>query len=74
MVILCLMGAAACSNDAKVPSNPKDAIIDKYGNTQYKITFDAKSLSSPISDMYYSAENMPVLPTPEKVGSFAACR
>lgn len=68
MVILCLMGAAACSNDAKVPSNPKDAIIDKYGNTQYKITFDAKSLSSPISDMYYSAENMPVLPTPEKVG------
>lgn len=68
MVILCLFGAASCANNAGIPSDPKDAIIDKYGNTQYKITFDATNLASPISDMYYSAENMPVLPTPEKVG------
>ena len=69
MVIFCLLfGAVGCSKKASTPADPKDAIIDKYGNTQYKITFDATNLSSPISDMYYSAQNMPVLPTPEKVG------
>ncbi len=66
-VLFCAFGAAGCAA-AVTPSDPKDAIIDKYGNTQYKITFDAKNLASPISDMYYSANNMPVLPTPEKVG------
>lgn len=68
MVIFCLFGVAGCTNNSDVPSDPKDAIIDKYGNTQYKITFDATNLASPISDMYYAANNMPVLPTPEKVG------
>ena len=68
IVIMCLFFVAGCSNNAKNPSDPKDAIIDKYGNTQFKITFDATKLATPISDMYYSAKNMPVLPTPEKVG------
>ena len=68
MVTVCIFGAAGCANRSGTPSDPKDAIIDRYGNTQYKITFDAADLSSPLSDMYYSAENMPVLPTPEKVG------
>ena len=62
MVILCLFGMAGCANKTNNPTDPKDAIIDKYGNTQFKITFDATNLASPISDMYYSAENMPVLP------------
>lgn len=68
MVVLFMFAAVGCNTDSGVPSDPKDAIIDKYGNTQYKITFDATNLASPISDMYYSAKNMPVLPTPEKVG------
>ena len=65
--LFCVFGAAGCAA-AVIPSDPKDAIIDKYGNTQFKITFDSKDLASPLSDMYYSANSMPVLPTPEKVG------
>ena len=65
--LFCVFGAAGCAA-AVIPSDPKDAIIDKYGNTQFKITFDSKDLASPLSDMYYSANGMPVLPTPEKVG------
>mgnify|MGYP002747344606 FL=1 len=65
--LFCVFGAAGCAT-AVIPSDPKDAIIDKYGNTQFKITFDSKDLASPLSDMYYSANSMPVLPTPEKVG------
>ena len=65
--LFCVFGAAGCAATV-IPSDPKDAIIDKYGNTQFKITFDSKDLASPLSDMYYSANSMPVLPTPEKVG------
>ena len=58
--LFCVFGAAGCAA-AGIPSDPKDAIIDKYGNTQFKITFDSKDLASPLSDMYYSANSMPVL-------------
>lgn len=68
LTIVCLFFSSSCSTKSGIPSDPKDPIIEKYGNTQFKITFDATNLSSPISDMYYSAKNMPVLPSPEKVG------
>lgn len=68
LVLLCLFLVGGCSNNAKNPTEPKDAVIEKYGNTQFKIVFDATNLVTPISDIYYSAKNMPVLPTPEKVG------
>ena len=58
---------AGCGSSSSV-KDPKDAIKDAYGGTQFKITFDSSDLSSPLSDLYYSANNMPVLPSPEKVG------
>ena len=58
---------AGCGSSSSV-KDPKDAIKDAYGGTQFKITFDSSDLSSPLSDIYYSANNMPVLPSPEKVG------
>lgn len=69
VIVMCIvsLGLVGCSS-TQVPTDPKDAVIDKYGDTQFKITFDAGSLSSPLSDVYYSAKNMPVLPVPEKVG------
>ena len=47
---------------------PQDAVVDAFGNRQFRISFDSTNLDMPISDMYYSAKNMPVLPTPTKVG------
>lgn len=70
IIVMCIvfLGLTGCGSSSKLPTDPKDAVIDKYGDTQFKITFDAGSLASPLSDVYYSAKNMPVLPVPEKVG------
>ena len=48
--------------------SPQDVIKDAYGDEQFKISFYAGTLEEPIADMYYSANDMPTLPTPEKVG------
>ncbi len=49
-------------------NTPQDAIKDAYGDKQYKISFYAGNLEEPISDIYYSANDMPTLPIPERVG------
>lgn len=70
VMMMCIgaFGLVACGSSSQAPTDPKDAVIEQYGDTQFKITFDAGSLSSPLSDVYYSANNMPILPVPEKVG------
>lgn len=57
--------SAVSSNEEKTPES---VIRDAYGNEQFKITFNAANLAEPISDIYYTALNIPNLPTPVKVG------
>ena len=57
---------AGCSVQSS--GTPQEVIKDAYGNQQFKISFYSGSLDTPIADMTYSAESMPVLPTPERVG------
>ena len=69
LAFLIICSFASCTkNITNDKQSPKDAIIEKYGDTQFKISFYAGNLAEPISDMYYSAKNMPNLPTPERVG------
>lgn len=53
------------NNDGKTP---QEIIEDVYGNQQFKISFQSEGLEKPLEDMMYSAQSMPVLPTPERVG------
>lgn len=64
IMALSIAGCAAISG----VKTPQDAIKDAYGDEQFKISFYAGTLEEPIADMYYSANDMPTLPTPEKVG------
>ena len=57
---------AGCT--AQSASTPQDVIKDVYGNQQFKISFNSEGLDTPIADMTYTAESMPALPTPERVG------
>ena len=70
-VLLCCavlaFGLSACAAGTGANS-PQDAIKDAYGDTQYKISFYAGNLEEPLSDIYYSANDMPSLPSPERVG------
>ena len=60
------MAFAGCSSQSA--STPQDVIKDAYGNQQFKISFNSEGLDTPIADMTYTAESMPALPTPERVG------
>lgn len=55
-----------CAN-TKVNS-PEDVIKDAYGDSKFRISFDSTDLEAPLIDLYYTASNMPILPTPVKVG------
>lgn len=66
IALISVGGLVSCTSDDI--SDPKDAIIERYGDRQFKISFYAETLSEPISDIYYSAKSMPNLPTPSKVG------
>lgn len=70
IVFLSIIGLFCVASCARInsPKTPIDAIKDVYGDEQFKISFYAESLEEPIADIYYSANNMPILPTPEKVG------
>lgn len=48
--------------------NPADIIKEHYGDKQFKISFSVEGLDDPLSDVYYSANSIPKLPTPERVG------
>ena len=64
MVIPILM-LSSCKNTI---DSPIDIIQDKYGNNEYKIRFSEKNLDEAISDLTYTANSIPKLPTPYKVG------
>lgn len=57
---------AGCSSQSA--SSPQDVIKDYYGNQEYTISFYSDGLDTPIADITYSANSMPTLPTPTRVG------
>lgn len=59
-----LSGCSAIGKD----KSPITAIQDAYGNEQFRISFSSENLDEPISDMYYTAYDIPALPTPVRVG------
>ena len=46
----------------------KDVIKKHYGNEEFKISFSDTNLTSSLEDIIYTANNIPKLPTPTKVG------
>mgnify|MGYP002523330582 CR=1 FL=1 len=66
LVFITAFGAGCfVSSDGKTP---EEIIKDRYGDTQFKISFGADGLETPVADVYYSANDIPKLPTPEKTG------
>lgn len=65
IITVCLY-LAGCS--AQNLSSPQDVIKDAYGNTEYTISFNSEGLDAPIADITYTANSMPTLPTPTRVG------
>ncbi len=66
--LICLGGGTslvACSSSI---NDPIDLIKKNYGDQEFKISFSSKGLSEPLSDAIYTANNIPKLPTPTKVG------
>lgn len=59
---------SACSFSQTDASTPQEIITQAYGNKQFKISFSSDGLTKPIADITYSAQSMPVLPTPERMG------
>lgn len=68
IAVFIFSGFILSSCSSKDIEDPKDAIIEYYGDKQFKISFYAETLESPLSDIYYSAKSMPNLPSPTKVG------
>jgi len=66
LVFIAALGAGCfVSSGGKTP---EELIKDRYGDTQFKISFGAEGLETPVADVYYSANDIPKLPTPEKTG------
>lgn len=63
---ICFTGCSGFGSNA--PKSPQDIIKDAYGNSQYKISFSAEGLDEPLDDVYYSANSIPTLPMPTRVG------
>lgn len=49
-------------------NTPEDLIKQKYGNTEYTITFNSEDLEKPIKPIKYTLNRIPELPTPAKIG------
>lgn len=62
------MGACSLSACSSSITDPIDLIIEKYGDKEFKISFSSYNLDEPLSDIIYTANNIPKLPTPTKVG------
>ncbi len=60
------LSLAACSQ--KTVSDPTEAIRNEYGNREFTIAFHTSGLDTPIEDIVYTANHMPVLPSPTRVG------
>ncbi|MDR3263198.1 MAG: InlB B-repeat-containing protein [Clostridiales bacterium] len=73
ILILVLVLSAALSSCRPIfgtteDKDPKSVIRDAYGDEQFKISFSSIGLDTPLADMYYTANSIPKLPTPLKVG------
>ena len=62
----CLVGCnAILGNESK---SPIEIIQDNFGDKQYTISFSSAGLDTPLADLTYSANEIPELPTPKRVG------
>ena len=71
LALVCALSMAltGCSlSNGNNPQTPQDVIKDAYGNKHFKISFSVTGLETPLEDLYYSANDIPKLPTPERVG------
>lgn len=59
---------SGCSLLGTTNLDPKDIISDAYGNEQFTISFNAEELDEPLANLTYTANSMPKLPTPTRVG------
>lgn len=65
ILIIPIFMLSSCKNTSDTPIG---IIQDKYGNNEYKIRFSEKNLDEAISNLTYTANSIPKLPTPYKVG------
>ncbi len=63
--LMCGIILVACSDVVKTPS---ELIKDVYGNTEFTLSFSAEGIEEPIADIKYTANSMPSLPTPQRLG------
>lgn len=59
------LSLASC-NDSNMSA--KDVIKNHYGNQEFKISFSDTNLTNSLEDVIYTANSIPKLPTPTKVG------
>ena len=67
IIFISLFILSSCTSN-NTNNNPEDLIKDAYGDETFKISFYQDNLETPIDDIYYSANNIPKLPTPTKLG------
>ena len=67
VILLSLFMLSSCSTSSG-NKTPEDLIKDAYGDETFRISFYQENLDEPIDDIYYSANNMPKLPIPQKLG------
>ena len=67
-VSICSFGFISLVSCSFSFSSPIDLIKKNYGDQEFKISFSSKGLNEPLSDVIYTASNIPTLPTPTKVG------
>lgn len=68
LLLTCGLGLFALSACKSSASNPIDVIKNHYGDTEFKISFSSEGLTESLSDVIYTANNIPKLPIPNKVG------
>ena len=67
-LFICGLGIFVLSSCKTSFSDPIDVIKNQYGDTEFKISFSSEGLTESLSDVIYTANNIPKLPTPNKVG------
>lgn len=65
LIMLTGLSLVGCATKAE---DPKDAIRNQYGNKEFTISFNTGGLETPIEDVIYTANKMPTLPSPSRVG------
>lgn len=68
ILLILITGSVLISCTTSESYTPKQLIENEYQNEEFKISFSTEGGTTPLSDMYYSANNIPTLPTPERVG------